>query len=590
MSDKGSDLDIFDGLAAKKSRTGQLTSVPPPPGSRVPPPPGARQKTLLGLPVPPAPPQRVASAPPPMRSAGPPPPPMKQTPGGAFPAPPMPSIPPPPAPMRREEETPLVPVDGALLAKNSPDIDWDDEDEATQVFDRGSESDPRSYLRSAPPAPAAGAPPPGRMPSPAPPPMSRTASTRAPTIGRSVPPPSLPPPRAVPGSGRASAIASSVPNAISDLPFARSRNTMLIAAAIAFAVVVAGVVFLMLPKDGSLVVTVAGPGNTPVTDLEVIVDGKKRCSSSPCRVEALSSGTHLVKVRGAGFEPTADQGVKVESGDEAVYNVSLSRGGATGLSVKAEGRGLKLWLDGREVGPLPQEISEITPGEHRIKIDGSDRYEPLERSVTVEPNQLVTIEPKLKVKKGLATIKPGSNADGATVLLVSGSERRPVPQLPLAVDILVDKPYRIVASKPGYKTFEQRIEFEDGQAERTFIIDLSSAGSSSSDAAGENPLPPVAAGRSTPPSSGGHTAPAPTPPRSSGGGGEAKSGKAKLNFNSIPSSNVILDGKPLGPTPKSASVDPGMHTVIFVHPEKGRKAKGVNATAGKTISVVAKFD
>ncbi|MDQ2644094.1 MAG: hypothetical protein M3020_09785, partial [Myxococcota bacterium] len=65
MSDKGSDLDIFDGLAAKKSRTGQLTSVPPPPGSRVPPPPGARQKTLLGLPVPPAPPQRVASAPPP---------------------------------------------------------------------------------------------------------------------------------------------------------------------------------------------------------------------------------------------------------------------------------------------------------------------------------------------------------------------------------------------------------------------------------------------------------------------------------------------------------------------------------------------
>ncbi|MDQ2647344.1 MAG: PEGA domain-containing protein [Myxococcota bacterium] len=369
------------------------------------------------------------------------------------------------------------------------------------------------------------------------------------------------------------------------MPFARSRNTMLIAAAIAFAVVVAGVVFLMLPKDGSLVVTVAGPGNTAVTDLEVIVDGKKRCSSSPCRVEALSSGTHLVKVRGAGFEPTADQGVKVEAGDEAVYNVSLSRGGATGLSVKAEGRGLKLWLDGKEVGPLPQEISEIGPGEHRIKIDGSDRYEPLERSVTIEPNQLVTIEPKLRVKKGLATIKPGANADGATVLLVSGSERRPVPQLPLAVDIQVDKPYRIVASKPGYKTYEQRIEFEDGQAERTFIIDLESGGSSS--ASEENPLPPVAANRST--SSGSHSAPA-APPRTSGGGSEAKSGKAKLNFNSIPSSNVILDGKPLGPTPKSASVDPGMHTVIFVHPEKGRKAKGVNASAGKTISVVAKFD
>jgi hypothetical protein len=141
-----------------------------------------------------------------------------------------------------------------------------------------------------------------------------------------------------------------------------------------------------------------------------------------------------------------------------------------------------------------------------------------------------------------------------------------------------------VASKPGYKTYEQRIEFEDGQAERTFIIDLESGGSASS--AEENPLPPVAANRSSSTSS----QSAPSTPRTSGGGGEAKSGKAKLNFNSIPSSNVILDGKPLGPTPKSASVDPGMHTVIFVHPEKGRKAKGVNASAGKTISVVAKFD
>jgi serine/threonine-protein kinase len=249
--------------------------------------------------------------------------------------------------------------------------------------------------------------------------------------------------------------------------------------------------------------------------------------------------------------------------------------------VKAEGRGLKLWIDGKEVGPLPQEISDISPGEHTIRIDGSERYEPLERSVTVEANQLVSIEPKLKVRKGLATIKPGANAEGATVLLVSGSERRPVPQLPLAVDIQVDKPYRIVATKPGFRQFEQKIEFEDGQAERTFIIDLS----------GENvgTLPPVSNDSSAPRSSPRSTpqapvAKAPAAPAKSGG-------SAKLNFNSIPASNVILDGKPLGGTPKTGvAVEPGMHTVIFVHPEHGRKAKGVNAQAGKTISVVAKFD
>jgi hypothetical protein len=607
MSDKASsDLDIFDGLAAKKSRTGVLSSVPPPPGSRVPPPPGARQKTLLGLPVPPAPPARVTSAPPPPpghatpppppRSAvlPPPPPPFKQTPAGAFPAVPMiGSDPPPPPPpiKRREDDASFLSNDAPAPGKNSVDIDWDDEDEATQVFDRGSDDGGRSLLRSAPPAPAAGAPPPSRLMSPVPAPMSRTQSGRQPSPMQrplSVPPPSMPPPRAVPGSGRVTAIASSVPNAISDLPFARSRNTMLFVAAAAVAAVVVGVVFLLLPKDGSLVVTVAGPGNTPVSELEVYVDGKKRCTTSPCRVEELSSGTHLVKVIGTGYEPTADQGVKVESGDEAVYNVSLSRGGATGLSVKAEGRGLKLWIDGKEIGPLPQEISDIAPGEHTIKIDGSDRYEPLERTVTVEANQLVTLEPKLKVRKGLATIKPGANAEGATVLLVSGTERRPVPQLPLAVDIQVDKPYRIVATKPGFRPYEQKIEFEDGQAERTFIIDLSN------DTTAVASLPTVTSGKTT------GTATSST--RSTGAAaiaraaavpdsGAAKSGAAKLNLSSIPASNVILDGKPLGGTPKNGlTVEPGMHTVIFVHPEHGRKAKGVNAQAGKTISVVAKFE
>ena len=42
-----------------------------------------------------------------------------------------------------------------------------------------------------------------------------------------------------------------------------------------------------------------------------------------------------------------------------------------------------------------------------------------------------TIEPKLRVKKGLATIKLGDNAEGAKVLLVSGAERRPITQLPI---------------------------------------------------------------------------------------------------------------------------------------------------------------
>jgi serine/threonine-protein kinase len=252
--------------------------------------------------------------------------------------------------------------------------------------------------------------------------------------------------------------------------------------------------------------------------------------------------------------------------------------------VVAEGAGLKLSVDGKDYGPLPQEIKDLSPGEHTVKIDGGERYESMEKKVTVEADKLTTLEPKLKVKKGLATIKAGSNADGAKVLLVSGNERRPVPSLPLRVDITSDKPYSIVATKKGFGEYKQSIEFEDGQAERTFVIELGSA-----DAA--EPEKDEREAKPTTPST--PRGPAPVKPpveKPDAPKPVVASGKGTLNINSIPVSNVILDGKPLGQTPKvGVSVSPGPHTVIFVHPEHGRKAKSVNVEAGKTAAAIVRF-
>src|SRR3954468_599942 len=82
MSDKaGSDLDVFDGLAAKKSRPSAAPA--PTPGVRAPaaPPSSAtRQKTLLGLAAPLAPGARPAAPPPPpppLASRPPAPPPSR---------------------------------------------------------------------------------------------------------------------------------------------------------------------------------------------------------------------------------------------------------------------------------------------------------------------------------------------------------------------------------------------------------------------------------------------------------------------------------------------------------------------------------
>jgi hypothetical protein len=62
-------------------------------------------------------------------------------------------------------------------------------------------------------------------------------------------------------------------------------------------------------------------------------------------------------------------------------------------------------------------------------------------------------------------------------------------------------------------------------------------------------------------------------------GGE--SAASTLTIMSTPPCNVVLDGRPLGPTPQTVSVSPGAHSVVFVHPSKGRKSMRVETAAGK---------
>jgi serine/threonine-protein kinase len=60
-------------------------------------------------------------------------------------------------------------------------------------------------------------------------------------------------------------------------------------------------------------------------------------------------------------------------------------------------------------------------------------------------------------------------------------------------------------------------------------------------------------------------------------------------LNSIPASKVILDGRPLGDTPKvGVSVSPGSHTVLFVR-DGERQAKSVTVGPGEKKTVVHRF-
>ncbi|MBX3130160.1 MAG: PEGA domain-containing protein [Polyangiaceae bacterium] len=78
--------------------------------------------------------------------------------------------------------------------------------------------------------------------------------------------------------------------------------------------------------------------------------------------------------------------------------------------------------------------------------------------------------------------------------------------------------------------------------------------------------------------------PAPARPAFTGAG-------AKLNLNSIPISNVVIDGRPVGSTPLiGVPVSAGTRSVTFVHPELGRRSATVKLDAGQHRAVVVRFD
>jgi hypothetical protein len=362
------------------------------------------------------------------------------------------------------------------------------------------------------------------------------------------------------------------------MPPPRRVAPMAAVAAVAALLLVA-LILLLMPKSGTLIVTVAGPNNRRIDTVEVFVDGAKKCPFSPCKVEGLEKGAHTIRVAAAGYADTADKVVEV--GKETIIPFELARASeGTGIRVTAEGTGLKLFVDGREVGPLPQELTDLTPGDHVIRVGGNDRYAPYEEHVSVEADKVKTVGPlNLKVVKGLAMIEAGSNAEGAKVLLVSGSERRPIPKLPIKLDIRTDRSYRLVAIRKGFANFEQPIEFEAGKAERTFIVELTAGATQEEAEPAESESSHSArrvASRSTTSSAGTSTK-------------SAAKGTGTLNVNSIPASTILLDGTPKGTTPKvGLVVSAGPHTVLFVN--KGvRKAVSVNVPAGGKATAMTRF-
>jgi serine/threonine-protein kinase len=380
----------------------------------------------------------------------------------------------------------------------------------------------------------------------------------------------------------------------------------LVGTGVVFAALAAGlVVFLMMPRTGRIAVNIADTQGGAVNHVEIFVDGKKQCDTSPCIVDQVSTGVHQVKVLAQGYDPPADRAVTVESRKDATIDFTMTSGGpgarvGTGIKVGGSQSGVKLFVDGKEIGPLPQELHDLAPGDHTIHLAGSDRYAPLDKKIILAKDEVQDLgDQTLKVVKGKATITLGTT--GAKVSIVSGSDRREFPTLPIAVDLDTTKPWALEASKPGFADYHQPVSFDDGVAEKTFNISLDPKAAAPVAMGGGGGGGGYAAPPPQPQSSTPKWAAPPTPkpaPVSAASGDDSDStpaaaggGDGYLNFNSIPASSIILDGKPVGNTPKvHFAVSPGRHTVLYVNSDEGLKKQiTVTVGAGETKPAIAKL-
>jgi serine/threonine-protein kinase len=288
---------------------------------------------------------------------------------------------------------------------------------------------------------------------------------------------------------------------------------------------------VLRPRAGSLVVTALGSGHRAVDKVQIFVDGAPLCDSSPCRISGLSAGNHQLRASAPGLSSGADQTVEINSGEESAANIELS---------------------------------------------------PVEKPA---PSEAANDAPKpAKREKVVVTIRLSPDSEGASVNFDDAF----LLDFPAELELDQHTTHTLSASKAGYEDLALHLDLGD-EKEKQIEVALtplegahrprprpaaSAAAAPSSSAALANPRKPAAAA-SHPAAS----APALDPTQ------------GLLNISSVPPSQIILNGRPLGSTPKTAVVVPGdsLQTIVFVHPKMGRRRAQKFVPAGKERTVSIRF-
>jgi hypothetical protein len=343
---------------------------------------------------------------------------------------------------------------------------------------------------------------------------------------------------------------------------------------------------------GKVFTSTAGHWGEPLVNATTDIDGEQKCTGSRCTFE-VSAGVHEVTVRAEGYVAQL-QLVAVHSKEPAAVNFRLERGGS---ALKLSGRpdGATVLLDDEPMGKLPLEF-ELTPGTHQLRIE-AERYLPEERTVDLAVGETKRFA-DVALRPQLGKVTLDVRTPGAEVALASASERKEHLDVGQPIELDLSQKWTLEAKKWGYQVLREPLDFGGG-LEKTFVVAL------------DKPNGPPAARRAWAAPA---RASAPAPNANSPDALRAAMQKALekdvgassaaedlpagpdrapissdpcyVSFNSIPVSNIYVDGVRIGVTPLlKARIRPGAHVVQFVQGD-AKKGKAFLCKPGE-LKVVA---
>lgn len=561
----GSGLDAFADIEAAPARAVGMAPQPRPPA----PPARAPKRTMMGMGAVPPPPPRSGGAPPP-------PPPRSSVPA----KPPSPPPPPPSSPVQS--------------ANAGLDMDWDDEELSTQIYDKPEEG----LIPGLPDvAPIGGA----AADAYTPPPPSFTSNPR---VGPGAPPSTPSSPGVTPGapspfddlpaSTPATATAGARPPGPEPTAVTRKEQR---SGGGGFAALVGLAVVLLLGVVGGGVWYLflrSTPGTISVTttpaDAEVYLDGERvsTSTSSPFVLTGVEPGEHLVEIRKAGFQTWATP-VTVRSGEpltlpavvlapaagQPVANTE-TRPAATGsgFTLDTLPSGATVYVDDRQLPQrTPVTVTDLTPGLHTIRTELTN-YAPWTGQIEVQEGQVQAL-PRTVLTLRQVTVRFESTPSGARVTLVRGNERRSIGETPTTAQVETSgDTWTVEMSRSGHEDWSEPLTLPAGQAEHTVTATLTER----ERVAGRTPR--RGGDRNTGGSSGDDG------PREAASGGTGT-----LRVNTTPWSQVFVDGRLIGNTPQmNVPLPAGRHTITFVNPEFNiRERVNVTIRPGQTETLIRRL-